>query len=85
MQSSGEAWFFDETRRMHCRALEYVSTWGRSAVRVWYPDTETLALAPPESLKPIQSLRISDTEISYLAAGARVADAIQENVLLAYN
>jgi superfamily II DNA or RNA helicase len=83
MQSPLEAWFFDETRRMRCRVLEHISTWGRSAVRVWYPDAQTILLVSPENLKPIQNLRISNTEISYLAAGARVADALQENVLLA--
>lgn len=83
MQSPGESWFLDETRGTRCRVLEHISTWGRSAVRVWYPDAQTILLVSPENLKPIQNLRISDTEISYLAAAARVADALRENVLLA--
>ena len=83
MTRSGEEWLFDEGRRLRCRVLENVETWGRTAVRVWYPEIQTVLLISPERLKPIEALRISDAEISYVAAAARVADALQENVLLA--
>ena len=76
-------WFFDEGRRLRCRVLERLELWDRVAVRLWYPEIQGVLLASPETLKPIESLRINETEIAYLAAAARVSDAIHENVLLA--
>ena len=77
MTRSGEEWLFDEGRRLRCRVLENVETWGQTVVRVWYPEIQTVLLVSPERLKPIEAFRISDAEISYVAAAARVADALQ--------
>ena len=58
MTRSGEEWLFDEGRRLRCRVLENVETWGRTAVRVWYPEIQTVLLISPERLKPIEAFRI---------------------------
>lgn len=79
---SGE-WFFDEGRRLRCRVLEHVDTWGQKAVRVWYPEAQTILLVAPEQLKPVKDLRTSAKEIAYITAAAKVADALDENTLLA--
>lgn len=76
-------WFFDEGRRLRCRVLERVETWGQTTVRVWYPEIQSVLLVSPEILKSIEDLRIDDSEIAYLTAAARVADALREDVLLA--
>jgi superfamily II DNA or RNA helicase len=83
MSSPAEGWFFDEERRLRCRVLERVEAWGKTAVRVWYPELQSVLLACPEKVRPVRELRVGAEEIAYLAAAARVADALQENVLLA--
>ncbi len=79
----GGEWYFDEGRRLRCQVLEHVNTWGQSAVRVWYPEAQTILLVAPDQLKPVQDLRTSPQEIAYITAAAKVADAIEENTLLA--
>jgi SNF2 family DNA or RNA helicase len=63
--------------------LERADTWGHTAVRVWYPEAQTILLVAPEQLKPIEDLRTSSQEIAYITAAAKVADALEENILLA--
>jgi superfamily II DNA or RNA helicase len=63
--------------------LEQVNTWGQTAVRVWYPEAQTILLVAPEQLKPVEDLRTSPQEIAYITAAAKVADALEENTLLA--
>jgi superfamily II DNA or RNA helicase len=83
MQLSGEEWFYDEGRRLRCRVLEHVDTWGQTAVRVWYPEAQAILLVAPEQLKPVGDLRTGAQEIAYVTAAAKVADALEENTLLA--
>lgn len=83
MQLSDGEWFFDEGRRLRCRMLERVDTWGQTAVRVWYPEAQTILLIDPVQLKPVGELRASSQEIAYVTAAAKVADALEENTLLA--
>ena len=68
---------------MRCRLLEHVDAWGQTAVRVWYPEAHAIALVGPDKLNPIEDLRTSQEEIAYITAAARVADALDENTLLA--
>jgi len=82
LRLNGE-WYFDEGRRLRCRMLEHVDTWGQTAVRVWYPEAQTILLVAPDQLKPVADLRTSPQEIAYITAAAKVADALDENTLLA--
>ncbi|MDQ2949118.1 MAG: hypothetical protein M3Y27_24795, partial [Acidobacteriota bacterium] len=79
MELSGGEWYFDEGRRLRCRMLEHVDTWGQTAVRVWYPEAQTILLVAPDQLKPVADLRTSAQEIAYVTAAAKVADALDEN------
>src|ERR1035437_6724741 len=83
MQLSGGEWLYDEGRSLRSRELEHVETWGQTAVRVWYPEAQTILLVAPEQLKPVEDLRTSPQEIAYITAAAKVADALEENTLLA--
>ena len=83
MQTSEGEWFYDEGRRLRCRVLEHVDTWGQQAVRVWYPEAQAVLLVAPERLKPVGDLRAGPQEITYVTAAAKVADALDENTLLA--
>jgi superfamily II DNA or RNA helicase len=42
-----------------------------------------ILLVAPEQLKPVEDLRTSPQEIAYITAAAKVADALEENTLLA--
>lgn len=77
------SWFYDAGRRLRCRMLERVDTWGQTAYRVWYPEAQTVLLVAPDQLRPVEELRASPQEIAYITAAAKVADALEENTLLA--
>jgi len=83
VSDQGATWFVDEQRRLRCRVLEQVSTWGRTVARAWYPEADAVLLVDPSHLKPVEELRAGPEEIAYITAAGRVADAIEENVLLA--
>jgi hypothetical protein len=51
--------------------------------RAWYPEADAVLLVDPSHLKPVEELRAGPEEIAYITAAARVADALEENVLLA--
>ncbi len=80
--SEGE-WLYDGGRRLRCRVLECIDKWGHRAVRVWYPETQSILLVAPEVLAPIGDIRLSAEEIAYVTAASRVVDALDENTLLA--
>ena len=77
------AWVFDVVRHLRCRVLEHVNIWGQMAVRVWYPEAQTILLVASGQLKPVEDLRTGPHEIAYITAAAKVADALEENTLLA--
>lgn len=83
MLRGSEAWCHDNVTRLRCRILEYVETWGRSAVRVWYPHTQVVQIVDPARLTPAETLRLGAPEIAYITAAARLTDALDENTLLA--
>jgi len=56
---------------------------GPDAVRVWYPEAQTILLVASGQLKPVEDLRTGPHEIAYITAAAKVADALEENTLLA--
>jgi superfamily II DNA or RNA helicase len=83
LKAEGSAWFYDEGRRLRCQVLERVDAWGQCALRVWYPEAQIVLLVAPEQLKPIEEVRSSAQEIAYISAAAKIADALEENTLLA--
>lgn len=83
MADSGAEWYFDQCRRLRCTIVERVEAFGRKAVRVWYPDIQSVSVSSPDQLTPITDLQLDSEEIKYIVAGIRVADALGENVLLA--
>src|ERR1035441_6245286 len=64
MELLGGDWLYDEDRRLRCRVLEHVDAWGQTAVRVWYPEAQSIALVSPGQLKPIKDLRTTPHEIA---------------------
>lgn len=48
-----------------------------------YPEAQITLLVASEQLQPVEELRTSPQEIAYITAAAKVADALEENTLLA--
>jgi len=65
------------------KIIEKVCLWGNTSFRVWLPSTDSIIRVDASSVSPAQSSVLSTHHLIYLAAAARVADALTQNVLLA--
>jgi superfamily II DNA or RNA helicase len=78
------AWFWSEEHRQLCKVVETQTLWGNTFYRVWLPTQNTVVRIRAESLKPLTEVGLSSPAgISYIAAAARIADALTQDVLLA--
>jgi len=82
MRSDQWAWSADH--RQACRVIETQELWGERVARVWLPGRDEVVCVKADSLAPLDSpMLTSPAYIRYLAAAARVKDALTQNVLLA--
>lgn len=67
-----------------CQVIESQTLWGETNCRVWLPGSDSVVRIPSSRLKPLESADIcSPDNIAYVVAAARVADALNQDVLLA--
>ena len=78
------AWYFCPDYGQYCQVIEVQTIWGETTCRVWFPGTDSMVSIPFSCLKFLESEgSVSPYQISYVAAAARVVDALTQNVLLA--
>ncbi len=77
-------WVYDSEHRALGRVIETQTLWGETVCRVWLPGKNTIVRLPAAYLRPVHEASIGTVDgIAYLAAAARVADALTQDVLLA--
>ncbi|BCW97491.1 MAG: helicase [Armatimonadota bacterium] len=77
-------WYYSPDHGGVCRVVETQTLWGETVCRVWLPGKDTVVRMPAARLRPVQEASIGTADgIAYLAAAARVADALTQDVLLA--
>jgi len=77
-------WTYSLDHNQTCLVMETQKLWGETTCRVWLPDKEAAVRLPLDRLKPLSDNKDSvPDQISYIAAGARVADALTQDVFLA--
>jgi superfamily II DNA or RNA helicase len=60
------------------------SLWGGIVCRVWLPEPDAVIRVPGDRLVPLEeAVAVTPDHLAYLAAAARVADALADDVLLA--
>ncbi len=78
------AWAYSEEYRQVGQVIETQTLWGETFCRVWLPGRDSVVRIPASRLKPIECAGSSSPDnIAYIAAAARVADALTQDVLLA--
>ncbi len=81
--TSGE-WQYSNEHRQPCLVVERQEVWGRSSCRIWLPATNAIVRIDSSRLIPISDADgWTKDRLRYVAAAARVADALSEDVLLA--
>ena len=81
---SDGAWFYSPDHGQLCQVIESQSLWGETTCRVWLPDRDSVVYILASRLKSLENAcNGSSDDIAYIAAAARVADALTQDVLLA--
>lgn len=77
-------WAWSEEHRQVCRVVDVQSLWGEILYRVWLPAEDTVLRVPADRLRPAaEGGVLSQGNVVYAAAAARVADSLEHDVLLA--
>jgi superfamily II DNA or RNA helicase len=77
-------WYYSPDHGQLCQVIEAQTLWGETTYCVWLPGRDSVVRIPASRLKPIESAGTSSPDnIAYIAAAARVADALTQDVLLA--
>lgn len=84
MQIEADHWYYSPERGDLCRVIETQTLWGETVCRVWLPVTDTVVRLPAARLRSVHEAGVGTADrIAYLAAAARIADALTHDVLLA--
>ena len=77
-------WYYSPDHGELCQVIEAQTLWGETTCRVWLPGRDSVVRIPASRLKSLESAGTgSPDDIAYIAAAARVADALTQDVLLA--
>lgn len=78
------SWYFSPDHGQLCQVIESQTLWGDTTCRVWLPGSDSVVRIPAANLKPLDDAATgTPAGITYVAAAARVADALTQDVLLA--
>ncbi|HPH11077.1 MAG TPA: helicase-related protein [Thermotogota bacterium] len=78
------SWYYSPDHGQLCQVIEAQTLWGETTCRVWLPGSDSVVRIPASRLKPLESAGAGlPDDIAYIAAAARVADGLTQDVLLA--
>ncbi len=78
------SWAYSSEHRQICRVLEVQTLWGGTSYRVWLAAQDVVVRVQGDRLKPLSEAGVLNSAgLSYVAAAARVADALTQDILLA--
>lgn len=84
MRIDANSWYYSPDHGQLCQVIEAQILWGETTCRVWLPGRDSVVRIPASRLKSLESAGTgSPDDIAYIAAAARVADALTQDVLLA--
>ncbi len=84
MRINANNWYYSPDHNQLCRIIETQTLWGETTCRVWLPSQDAVVRVRSDRLKPLGEADIGTSEsIAYIAAAARIADALTQDILLA--
>ncbi len=83
-RSNANSWYYSPDHGQLCQVIESQTLWGETTCRVWLPGRDSVVCVPAARLAPLEDAWTGTAEgIAYVAAAARVADALTQDMLLA--
>jgi len=84
MRIDANSWYYSPDHGQLCQVIEAQTLWGETTCRVWLPGRDSVVRIPASRLKSLESAGTgSPDDIAYVAAAARVADDLTQDILLA--
>ena len=88
MELSHPKWYYSPDHSEPCRILDSQVLWGQTICRVWLPGRDAVVRVPASRLMPLEEAPwakpdVAANHIAYVAAAARVAETLTQDVLLA--
>ena len=84
MRIDANNWYYSLDHGQICQVIESQTLWDETTCRVWLPGSDSLVRVPVSRLAPLRDSGTGTAEsIAYVAAAARVADALTQDMLLA--
>src|SRR5690606_21455866 len=78
------SWAYSPDYGQACKVVDRQTIWGQTVYRVWLPGRDAIVRLSAARLRPLESMGVqNEYAISYVAAAARIADALTQDVLLA--
>src|SRR5690606_26661984 len=78
------SWHYSPDHGEVCQVVESLTLWGETVCRVWLASKDAVVRLPAARLRPLDEAGCRNGHaITYVAAAARVADALTQKVLLA--
>ena len=75
-------WYYSQEHDELCQVIETQTLWGETTCRVWLPGRDSVVrITGFQSQVPGERGHGSSDDIAYVAAAARVADALTQDVL----
>lgn len=75
------SWHYSIEHGQLCQVIEAQTLWGETTCRVWLPGRDSVVRIPGSRLKSQESASIGSPDgIAYVAAAARVADALTQDL-----
>jgi len=83
MRIDANIWYYSLDHGQRCKVIEAETLWGETTCRVWLPGSDSVVHVPASRLAPLgDSQTVTAESIAYVAAAARVADALTQDMLL---
>src|SRR5215475_9329175 len=78
-------WLWHSDSQTPCQIVDIQPLWGQTSYRVWLPNPDTVVRVPAHRLEPLAAHHACALphHLTYVAAAARVADALTQDLLLA--
>jgi hypothetical protein len=74
-------WQYSAIHNCACKVIETQTLWGDTTCRVWLPGSDSVVRIPADNLKPLEDAATgTPAGITYIAAAARVADALTQDL-----
>ncbi|ROQ92176.1 DEAD/DEAH box helicase [Desulfosoma caldarium] len=81
MEGMNAGWYYSPDHGQVCQVIETQTLWGETTCRVWLPGRDSVVRISASRLKPLENaVTGSPNDIAYIAAAARVADVLTQEL-----